>query len=209
MISWAVVAHTKRLVQATELARTLGAVIALDDGSKGAEDNHLEAWRLTATTEGEWSAVVEDDAIPVYGITEQAEHALANAPAPVVSFYLGRSRPIRWQHRIHSALHHSDVEGAHWITTSHVLHAVAVAMRSELRDDWIEWAHTSQLPADERLSAWCKTRGHRVAYTVPSLVDHGDGPTLIAHRDGQPRTAPRIAWRTGTRDVWSNRAVSM
>ncbi|WP_306365453.1 hypothetical protein [Nocardia sp. CC227C] len=204
----AVVGHPARIVQATDLARSIGGVLALDDG-RGPEANHLAAWHATAHRPASWSCVLEDDALPVTGFTEQAEIALAAAPTPVVSFYLGKGMPPRWQHRIHGALQLADRETAHWITTSHVLHAVAVAIRTELVADWLDWAPDSKLPADERLSAWCKTRGHRVAYTVPSLVEHADGPTVMRHRDQQPRTVPRIAWRTGTRETWNSKAVSM
>lgn len=209
VISWAVVGHQARLAQATDLARSLGAVVTIDDGTRGAEVNHLQAWTMTSTVDAEWSAVLEDDAVPVGGFTEQAEAALTVAPTPVVSMYLGRGYPTRWHHRIHAALQYADKANAHWITSTHAIHAVAIAMRTELRDDWLDWAPTSRLPADERLTAWCKTRGHRVAYCTPSLVDHADGPTLARHRDRLPRTKARIAWRTGQRQHWNSTAVEM
>lgn len=209
MISFAVVGHEARIVQATDLARTLGAVVAMDDGSIGADGNHLRAWEETSTLDAEWSAVLEDDALPVTGFLEQAEAALAVAPAPIVSFYLGRGKPASWQRRIGLALDQADQAGVHWITTHRLLHAVTVAMRTELRDDWINWAHTIDLPIDDRLSEWARTRGHRIAYTLPSLVEHADWPTLIQHRDRKPRTMARIAWRTGTRDSWNPTSVTI
>lgn len=209
MISTAVVAHEARIVAATELATNLGAVITVDDGSLGAEGNHLKAWEATAARPAEWNLVLEDDAQPVRGFLEQAEQALGQAPAPIVSFYLGRGKPKSWQHRLGRALNDADRAGAHWIDTRQLLHAVAVAMRSGLREDWLEWAPTSKLPIDERLSAWAHIRGHRIAYTIPSLIEHADGPTLIQHRDRQPRTDERIAWRTGTRIDWNRRTITI
>lgn len=50
---------------------------------------------------------------------------------------------------------------------------------------------------------------HHTAYTLPSLVDHADGPSVHQHQDGIPRTLPRKAWRTGTRDVWTTKAIEM
>lgn len=208
-ISSAVVAHQARIVEATELTRTIGGLITVDDGSLGAEDNHLRAWALTAAQPADWALVLEDDALPVAGFLEQAEAALTAAPADVVSFYLGRSKPPRWQRRIPDALQQSDLTGAHWITCGHMIHAVAIAMRASLRDDWIDWAHTSTLPIDQRVSEWCRTRGHLVAYSTPSLVEHADLPTLVAHRDGLPRDKARIAWRTGIRERWNSTAVMM
>lgn len=207
MISTAVVAHEARIIAATELATSLGAVITIDDGSLGAEANHLRAWQATQIADGDWALVLEDDAQPVPGFLEQAEHALAVSPAPIVSFYLGRGKPKTWQHRIAQAIAQADQAQAHWIDTHFLLHAVAVAMRTELREDWLATAPTLDFPIDQRLSEWARMRGHRIAYTLPSLVEHADWPTLIDHRDRQPRTEGRIAWRTGTRRTWNRTAV--
>lgn len=209
MISYAVVGHINRILAATDLAHSIGAVVTLDDGSKGAAANHLEAWRLTATLAAPWAAALEDDAQPVPGFLAQAEQALKVAPEPVVSMYLGRTRPKRWQERIAPAIATADRAGAHWLTATHVLHAVAVAMHASLREDWLDFAHSSTLPPDERLTAWCIARGHRVAYTHPSLVQHADGPTLVRHANTAGVHGPRKAWRTGTRDTWTDRAVAM
>jgi len=209
VISYAVVGHVDRILAATDLAHTLGAVVTLDDGSKGAAANHLEAWRLTAGLAALWAAVLEDDAQPVPGFLEQAEQALQVAPEPIVSLYLGRTRPKRWQERIAPAVATADRTGAHWLTTTHVLHAVAVAMHTGLREDWLDFAHGSTLPPDERLTAWCIARGHRVAYAWPSLCNHADGPTLVRHTNTAGAHGPRKAWRTGTRDTWTDKAVTM
>ncbi|MFC4124923.1 hypothetical protein [Nocardia rhizosphaerae] len=207
MIAWAVVGHEQRLAAVTDLARTLDAVITLDDGSRGAAANHLKGWAATSSPSSEWAGVAEDDALPVDDFNDQAEAALRVAPADVVSFYLGRTRPRRWQERIPPAIRAANNAKACWLTTTHLLHGVAVVIRAELRDDWLDFAHGSHLPIDERLSAWCLMRGHVVAYTFPSLVDHADGPTLIDHT-GQP-AGPRIAWCTGTRDHWIEKAVKL
>lgn len=210
LISYAVVAHQTRLTEAAQLAHTLGAVITLDDGSIGANRNHLRAWDITATLDSDWAAVLEDDAQPVDEFAEQAEQALSSAPEPVVSFYLGQTRPRRWQERIAPAIATAEDRQAHWLTTTHVLHAVAVAIRVELREDWLDFAATSPLPIDERLTAWCLTRDHKVAYTWPSLVDHADGPTLVHHTSiNGPPPGPRRAWRTGTRPNWTPQAVTI
>lgn len=210
MISYAVAGHEQRLIAATELAKSLGAVLSVDNGTAGVHGNHCRAWKLTATTTSLWSAVLEDDAEPIPGFLEQAEAALAVAPAAVVSFYLGRTRPAHLQHHISTALHRADHEDAHWITTDTVLHGVAIAMHSTLRDDWLDFAsqdHGTQYPVDELMGVWCRTRGHRVAYTVPSLVEHGDAPSLVPYTGYH--TQPRKAWRIGSRDAWSSRSVAL
>lgn len=205
MISFAIVGHEQRLLQATELAKTVGGLLSLDDGTHGVNGNHRRAWYLTATTPALWNGVLEDDAEPVPGFLEQAEAALAAAPAPIVSFYLGRTRPAHLQHAILRALHRADHDGAHWITADTIAHGVAVCMRSTLREDWLDFAgrdHGTAFPIDELMGHWVRTRGRTVAYTVPSLVEHGTGPSLIPYT-GQ-HTNPRTAWRTGTRATWNS-----
>ncbi len=210
MISYAVVAHESRLVQATNLAHSVGAVVSVDDGSKGAGANHVEAWRLTAGIEdAEWAAVLEDDAEPVQDFLLQAQQALQVAPEPIVSFYAGRTRPRRWQDALRPAVAEADRVNACWLTTSLAAHAVAIAMHVDLREDWIEFATHHHLPPDERLTAWMYARGHRIAYTWPNLVDHADGPSLISSTNTQGVTGPRKAWRTGTRQHWTDKTVKV
>jgi hypothetical protein len=210
LISYAVVGHEQRLIAATELAKSIGAVLSVDDGTAGVHGNHCRAWQLTAATPNLWSTVLEDDAEPVPGFLEQAESALTVAPAAVVSLYLGRTRPAHLQHQISSALHRADHEDAHWITADTVLHGVAVAMHSSLRDDWLDFAsqdHGTRYPVDELMGVWCRARGHRVAYTTPSLVEHGDAPSLVPYTGYH--TQPRKAWRVGTRDAWTSHSVAL
>lgn len=206
MISWTVVGHVARFQQASDLAASLNAPLCLDDGTLGADGNHLKAWSLHPAG-AHWCGVIEDDALPAPGFLQQAEQALEVAPTPVVSFYLGRSRPKRWQERIAPAVSMADRADAHWITSSHVLHAVAVAIHASLLDEWRRWSRTSVLPIDERLSAWCLSHDHTVSYAWPSLTDHADQPTLI-QRPPQP-AGNRRAWRTGTRSTWMDKAVPM
>lgn len=209
MLSSVVVAHPARLVAATELAATVHGVLSIDDNGIGCNANHVRAWETTAALESEWAAVFEDDAQPVTGFMNQAEHALAVAPEPIVSFYLGRTRPVRWQDRIGRAAQLADEAGSCWITSTHTIHAVALAIHTDLREDWLDWAHHSSLPPDERMAAWCIARHHRVAYTWPSICDHADGPTLVTHSNTGGTTAPRRAWRVGTRDRWTPAETKM
>ena len=207
VISSVVVGHPKRCVEAFELGADLVAPLSMDDGI-GADANHLRAWQMTTRFLGTWSMVVEDDAQPVEGFLAQAQAALSVAPTPVVSFYLGQTMPVHVQEDIRAAL--DQVKDAAWITSNQLLHAVAVAIRQDLVLDMLDMLDDlTGFPIDERIGAWCRIRGHRIAYTVPSLVEHADWPTLIDHLDGIPRDTPRKAWRTGTREEWNSRWVAL
>jgi len=152
-----------------------------------------------------WSIVLEDDAIIGEHFQEQARKALEHAPAPIVSFYLGTSRPPQYQARIKTAL----AQNPTWIIADQLLHHVAVAIRTDLIPDMLNHVAGREGPADYRIGEWAQDCGHRIAYTVPSLVDHADGPTLINHFDGEPRTERRVAWVVGERDSWQGKVVHL
>lgn len=207
----AVVAHEERRTAAVRLVDQVGALGAnFDDGTLTCEGNHRTVWNWHAGCGDchDWAVVLEDDAAPVAGFRDQLTAALAVAPAPIVSLYLGTSRPPSWQNRVREATTRADKAEACYITAPRLLHAVGVAIRTDSIADMLE--HLDRIPAlpiDQAISNWAKRRNHPVAYTWPSLADHTDGPTLVRHPDGAPRNKPRRAWRTGTRDQWNRTTV--
>lgn len=182
--------------------------ISVDDGKHGPGINHRITWRETSRLNSEWTVVLEDDAAPVDDFLDQINLALPAAPTPIISLYLGKIRPPQWQGRISTALDRADEADANWIVSDHLLHAVGVAIRTEL-----VWDMTKSLlfyiPIDEAIGRWARKRGHRICYTNPSLVDHYDVPTLVRHQDGATRTPGRVAWRTGSRLVWDTTTVGL
>lgn len=207
-----IVAHTSRATQARALHDRVGACyLAMDNGEHGCERNHARTWDyLKDFADTEWSLVLEDDAQPVDGFNQQAAMALDAAPAPVVSFYLGRQRPPHWQNAIRNATEQADRTGTHFIVGTHLLHAVAVAIRTDHIDAMLAHARTSRRPWDFAIAAWALQDGHTVAYTWPSLADHEDGePAITKHPDKMARTPGRKAWRTGTRPVWQPTTTSI
>lgn len=207
----AVVAHTSRTHQAHALANTVDAAhISIDDGTLGCEGNHHSVWKWHRdnTIDG-WAVVLEDDAEPVPGFTDQLHTALAAAPSPIVSLYLGTTRPPQWQDRIRAATIQANNIGAPWITGPQLLHAVGVAIHSDLIPALCAWLPNTKCPIDQAIATWAVINHHTVAYTWPSLVDHADTDTIAAHHDGTPRTEPRKAWATGIRTTWTPTTVEM
>lgn len=211
-IGIAVVSHVRRRDMAFDLADKVGANALFEDSTGiGCEANHRRAWdwHNERRQSINWAVVLEDDAEPVDGFNDQLVAALTVAPAPIVSLYLGTSRPPQWQQRIVTAAQAANDTGATWITAHNLLHAVGVAVHTDLLDDMCTAVATMRRPIDESITAWAMTNQHPVAYTWPSLVDHHDGPTLIAHHDGAPRTQARRAWQHGSRDQWTTRTVEL
>ena len=110
-----VVGHHSRIVKAQRLSEILGARLLVDDGDHGANRNHYRAL--------EWAAeqscrvvVLEDDALPVAGFTEQVSEWLNRFPDSLVSFYLGTGRPPQYQIHIADRLIVSARNQAAYIT---------------------------------------------------------------------------------------------
>jgi GR25 family glycosyltransferase involved in LPS biosynthesis len=200
-----IVAHTARSAQAQHLADLTGAAfISFDDGTLGCAANHTQAWQQLVTAGTEWVAVLEDDAIPVNNFRAQLEQALAVAPSPIVSLYLGTSRPKHWQHFVTAAVHHANQADVSWLTATHLLHCVGVAVRTEHAPLMAAWCSHLDQPLDDH-----PVGQHLIAYTWPSLVDHADETTVVLHPDGQTRDRPRVAHRVGTRGTWTDRTVQI
>lgn len=208
-----IVAHVDRYEQASRLRENVSAhYIAYDSGSLGCRGNHVRVWSDLADSTTEWVLVLEDDAEPIYEFTEpQLQQALDNAPSPIVSLYLGTGHPRHRQGDIARALNRADKAQAHWISARHLLHAVAVAVRIELVKPMIHGIRGHpKAPIDEAITMWAISNRHTIAYTVPSLCNHADQPSLIAvHPDRRRHSQPRRAWRTGHHDHWNSKTVSL
>ena len=182
----------------------------MSNGNWSCSENHLRCWRWLSRHRGdaEWFCLLEDDAIPVTGFRDQLEQALEVAPRGIVSLYLGKLRPPQYQHMIQPAIDRAEDHEAHWLVSRQLLHAVGLAVRGDLLDDMLANLD-DETPVDEGIGVWANKHFYRIAYVWPSLIDHADTETLIAHRDGQHREPGRVAWKTGTRDFWSYEYVEM
>jgi hypothetical protein len=225
--SIAIVSHESRDEVCQNLAAEVDADrVFIDDGTIGPGRNHRRAWEWLAEQEDTWGVVLEDDAVPVEGFRDQLWDALGVAPTPVVSLYLGRSRPAHRQHSINRALGMMSVDGIDpsWLVSQELLHHVGVAVHGtqlESLCEYLPWHLRSEMPIDEIVSRWAQ-RGPKcqVSYTWPSLVDHNDElPTTIIDRrsfltdalygeqEDRSKDDPRlkrVAWKTGTRADWNS-----
>lgn len=213
IVSIGIVAHQQRRALATQLAERVNAdIVSIDDGTLGCGRNHQHVMRELADHNTDWSLILEDDAMPVINMTGQLRKALTAAPTNIVSLYLGRSRPPQHQQAIHNAIAKAHADDACWITSTHCLHAVALAIRTPLLTPLANHLATRNwLPIDEAITSFCHTTKQHIAYTVPSLIQHPDVlPTLVKHRDRAPRpTGTRTAWQVGTRTTWDERTVTL
>lgn len=210
-IIFGVVGDMRRKEEAWDLAGAVDAkVLSLDEGTMGTTKNHLKVWTKLLQHGGDWLVVLEDDAQPFGPFLDTLRNALDNAPCDIVGLYLGTGYPVAWQRFVKKAVAN---ETANYIVSSHLLHGVGTAIRGHLVDDmlrFVGWMSPEQRewPVDEQITHWMRLRGYRIAYTLPSLVDHADWPSLHpAHPDGDNRDKPRHAHKIGTRPVWDRTRV--
>lgn len=220
-----IVAHPDRKKHATWLEERLNPeVVVWDDAGYGAGRNHLRAWEWLAGSPTQWSVVLEDDAIPCKDFPDQLRRALAVAPTPIVSLYLGRGRPLTvdgfdWPNRIAAGI----ARDVCWLTAPGLASCVAVAVRTKLVPSLLSVVPLllENRPIDQAIGQWAHLGlGLDVSYTRPSLVNHRAIQTLIPaseridgqERDGKTMTAfteagkelpeVRQAWVFGTRQYW-------
>ena len=209
-----IVAHTARAEHAHTLMDQVGAAYtSVDNGTLGCNGNHKQVWTwLNNHTDG-WAIVLEDDSLPTPDFLHQASQALAVAPSPIVSFYLGKHHipTLDIEQHKQQAITKAQAADAHWITSRQLLHAVAVAVRTDVLSDLLSYGtqFPGTFPNDEVISHWANATGNTVAYTWPSLVDHADQPTLFVHPDKLPRPPGRKAYKLGTRTTWTDKAVTL
>lgn len=208
MTAIGIVAHPTRSTAAKALAKQSNAsLLCFDNGMVGCDRNHLDVLGHLEAFPSDYAVVLEDDAVLIADFQSQLYQCLPLAPSKVISLYLGRQRPPQFQQAIAAATVEADQQAASWIVASRMLHAVGYAIHTSVLGSLLDF--DSYLPIDEHISAWAQLHGHTVSYTWPSLVDHADVPTVVAHRDGEPRPPGRVAWRTGQRDNWTTTSTPL
>lgn len=210
-----IVAHTARSDEAHELMGIVGAVyMSVDNGTHGCERNHLRTWRwLKEHTKDDWVVVLEDDAKPIPRFAQHLDEALKHSPTPIVSLYRGHNvnNPAAEKAGL-QATERANEQDASWVTCHLLLHAVAVAVKTELLPDMIAHieALRGDLPIDEAISHYATRNRVLIGYTHGSLVDHADTPSVIVrHRDKLPRPPGRVAYQLGAPTEWTDKAVKL
>jgi hypothetical protein len=194
-VAFAVMGHHSRLDHLTELCDSLHAEPFVDTGDRTGPEAERRigdtAWRYGAG--GDWTVVLQDDALPIPELRRHATEALAHAPQTAVSLYFGAGRPqaglTGW------AARRADSRAVSWIEWDDLYWGVAVAMPTAAVEDFLAWGATSALRYDRRIGAFWRAQGKPIWYTWPSLVDHDDTVPTLAHRN--PSTVRRVAYRVG------------
>lgn len=178
-ISGIVAAHPRRLGVAQALKRSTppGAFdLVLDPSPESPVSlrTAMLAWSSIPSTSTH-HLVLEDDAVPTPGFIEHAEAAAAAAPNAAIAFY------ANWNSRNGGAIRMGTLIGARWApAAAEYTPTVALMLPAEVGAGFAPYAreHGGTWPDDVVMSRYLTHVGVRTLLTVPSLVQHGDLPSL-------------------------------
>lgn len=201
-LSIVIMAHPSRRARAELLASYVDADVIVYDDQAGEWANGAASWRYGAYLDANYTLVLQDDAEPIENVRAVLTAQLDAIPGQrALSVYLGRYKPARWQHNVSEAVDAAIEHGAQFIEASHLLHGVGLVLPTCWISPMLDWCdRPSRLePYDQRIGAWLRRTNHGpILYTWPSLVEHGDGPSLVAHVDDEQRgTDGRVAYLVG------------
>lgn len=152
--------------------------------------NGRRAWE-SYDPSADWHMVIQDDAIVCEDLMAGLEEALSVlGPQGLVSAYTGTGRPN--QYHIRRALRHAVDKGHSWMTTRSLCWGVAIILPTNVIDGMLKWCDhrdRSRMNYDMRIGVYARdVLKWKTWYTIPSLVDHADGPSLVGH-GGTKRSA--------------------
>lgn len=206
-LSVAIMAHPKRQKEAEALERELQAMpfdwVKIVYATKFDGTPHENEWDTGEQClkygigKGSWHLVIQDDAIITPYFFENVVGAICSVPAKtLISLYTGQSRP--WPRKVQVAV--EKAADGDWLQYWMLLWGVGIAIPSDHIEPLLEFVEGMTEPYDTRIGMFYMRNMMAVYYTMPSLVDHGDGGKSLLEGHGIEPGA-RIAHRPATKRV--------
>jgi len=192
-LSAAIMAHPVRRAEAEAVQAALDRPVPIVyDPNPVPSANPAQRWATGAAAweahdpDADWHLVIQDDAVPCRDLLAGLERALDElGPDGVVSAYTGRGRPN--QPRVQPGLDRAAAGGHSWMWADRIYWGVAIAAPVKTIPGMLAWCSHHQRARekyDARIGRYFHERlGWRAWYTVPALVDHRGGKSLIGHGD--------------------------
>jgi hypothetical protein len=136
--------------------------------------------------------VVQDDAVPCRDLLAAVASAVAFVPpGAVVGLYSGGVSP-----RVGNLVRvyrEADETGASWIAATRLHWGVATVFPTSIIEALVAGCdRISVREYDRRVGSWLRRKAVPVWYSVPSMVDHRPGPSLLSHDRPYHRRAHRF-----------------
>lgn len=193
-ISVSVMAHPDRREQAEYVSEQTGGDIVWDTGGEPSADPArrwkvgVDCWEDAASKGSDWSFVIQDDAIACDDLVPGLGVALEQLPSGgAVSPYTGTGRPA--QNQVTAALKTAQHTGSSWMSLRRLYWGVGILLPTSVVEGMLSWCSrkgVSKMNYDGRIGLYVRDiLGWQAWYTVPSLLDHRDGGSLIDHGPGR------------------------
>jgi len=212
-LSAVIMAHPVRQAEAEELQASLDRPVDIvyDENPVPSADpkqrwaTGRRAWEAHDPS-ADWHMVIQDDAIAAPDLLAGLEKALDQLGTDgLMSAYTGTGRPN--QRNIKRALLHAEDKAHSWISTRSLCWGVAIIAPVHTIPGMLQWcsrpARSTRWNYDLSLGRYYRdVLRWRTWYTVPSLVDHRDGESLVGH-GGTQRTAHRMETESALLVDWT------
>jgi hypothetical protein len=166
------------------------------------------AWEMH-DPKAEWHIVIQDDALVCRDLLAGLERALDHVPAEgVVQPYIGSKRPAQLTVTKVIRDARDKFPQASWVGMRSMGWGVAIAAKVETIADMIDWCNSRvTMPYDMRIGRFYRDALRQLTWhPFPSLVDHRQGPSLIAHSDAGRHA--HVFWEGSALDLdWNGRVV--
>lgn len=205
-LSAAIMAHPVRQESAEQVQSSLDRHVPIiyDENPVPSADK-LQRWAVgrrcweAHDPAADWHLVLQDDVLISQNLLAGLERALGElGPEGLVSAYTGTGRPD--QSNVRRAIAHADRNGHSWMSTRSLNWGPAIILPTFVIPDMLDWCEDhirrNKPPRsnyDYALGVYARDElGYRTWYTVPSLVEHRDLPSLVGHDTGPKRVAHRF-----------------
>lgn len=201
-VSAAVMAHPKRASLASGVSEALNGAPVVFDSKGDRWDTGRRAFEACDPAASH-AVVIQDDAIVCRDMLEGLIKALEHVPDNPVGLYLGTVRPA--SAFMGAAVAYAEAAGSSWVVGEGPWWGVGMAIPSHFVGPMLDWCDAQRhiQAYDRRIASYFAHIGVAAWYTLPSLVDHRDEPSLV-RRNAPGRRARRFIGDRSPLDIdWS------
>lgn len=189
ILSISVMAHPKREEFFPYLKEKLGDVpFSIDHKSAGVWPNAKKAWSMY-NPEALFHVVIQDDAIVCDDFHSRAERSIVEGFKNLkggldfaVSFYFGNRASLK-------GIAQDGIEQGFAIM-GRTPWAVAICLPTTVIPDMLQFCDNLAMPQDDvRIGTFLRSRGMKVYFPLPSLIDHRTGNASLVGDEGTQRKA--------------------
>lgn len=185
-LSVAIMAHPSRAVLVSDLLAKVDGPVVWDEAGHPWDTGRRA---MLAHGNGTHHLVLQDDAVVCRDLIPGLEKALAAVPMDVpISLYTGRKRPNG--PLVARMVKEAERRKAPWLVLKKLLWGVGIVLPVPVIEAAVKRGDDQRIFSyDSRLQRFFLERQSDVWYSVPSLVEHRDVPSLFPNRTGTGRTA--------------------